>query len=220
MPTTARRVRLRALAGSIVVVFFSGSCSRGPGGSEGQPPPATPAPTQSAAQQPVAQCPPGGFGNTTVIELAETKGVCAAVINGGDKIGTIWTNWGSWAYWDVCNRCTNPVDIKLRRWSSDPSVDFQYTFPMINAANEIELLSVGTYPSAGGSIRGRLNDGPRERASREYQLSWRATGTLPWTDIDPRLEIERDHFALWEGLLKNFGSEAAALTALEAISQT
>ncbi len=205
MPTTARRVRLRALAGSIVVVFFCGSCSGGSGGSEGQPPPATPAPTQSTAQQPVAQCPPGGFGNTTVIELAETKGVCTAVTSGADKIPTIWTSWGGFAFWEVCNRCTAPVDIKLRRWSSDPSEDFEFTIPMMGAGGEIELLTVGTYPTLGSSIRGLLKSGARERASRDYVASWRLSGALVYSDIDPRLEIERDHFALWEGLIKTFG---------------
>ncbi len=41
-------------------------------------------------------------------------------------------------------------------------------------------------------IRGLLRSDARERASRNYDVSWRVTGTLPWTDIDPRLEIERD----------------------------
>jgi hypothetical protein len=128
--------------------------------------------------------------------------VCAAVTRGGDKFDTIWTTWGHFAYWEICNRCTQRVDIRLRRYSGTFTDDFQYTVPMAGASNEIELHNIGTYPSASGLIRGLLRSDVNERASRNYDVSWRPRGTTSWTDIDPRLEIERDHLTLLNRLIQ------------------
>jgi hypothetical protein len=160
-----------------------------------------PSDPQETILPPLARCPPSGF-NTTVIELAETGGVCAAVTRGGDKFDTIWTTWGHFAYWEICNRCTQRVDIRLRRYSGTFTDDFQYTVPMAGASNEIELHNIGTYPSASGLIRGLLRSDVNERASRNYDVSWRPRGTTSWTDIDPRLEIERDHLTLLNRLIQ------------------
>jgi hypothetical protein len=192
--------------GILAFALLCAGCGGGtpaPGGSGTPPAPAQPPAAQEVILPPLATCPPSGF-NTTVIELADTGGVCAAVTTGADKFDTIYTAWGDMAYWDICNRCSQRVDIKLRRYSGELTDDFDYTIPMAGASNEIELLSVGRYPSLGALIRGRLKSDARDPTSRTYEVSWRITGTLLWTDIDPRLEIERDHFALANRLVQTF----------------
>ncbi len=122
---------------------------------------------------------------------------------GADKLETIRTYWGGIAEWEVCNRCSQNVDIKLWRYSGDLREDFWYTLPPFDAANEIELSNVGRHPALGGRIMGRLKDGATTD-SRDYWVSWRVHGAGMWTDLEPRLEIEKSGLAWANSLVRWF----------------
>lgn len=116
-------------------------------------------------------------------------GVCEARVESADKLPVLTTYRGFDAVWDVCNRCKEPVDVRLRSFLPGLDEIFERTLPPTSASNEIELWSV--QPNGIRPIRGWVRpDAPR---MVYYEFSWRFSGTLEWHDIDPRLEIEDTH---------------------------
>ncbi len=155
-----------------------------------QPVEPTPTPTRQALEpEPLIRCPLSGF-HVVVIELApNTDGVCEARIESADKLPVLTTYRGFDAVWDVCNRCKEPVDVRLRSFLPGLDEIFEHTVPPTSASNEIEL--TGVQPNGIRPIRGWVRrDAPQ---TADYEFSWRFSGTLEWTDIDPRLEIEDTH---------------------------
>jgi hypothetical protein len=151
--------------------------------------------------EPITCSSTGGYG-FTVIELHEDSGSCTARIAGGDKLETLFTTWGAFPTWSICNRCSQAVDVRLRNWEEEPQENFVYTRPPWDVAGDIELLRVCS--QGHGAIDGLLKNAPEPSTSKsiQYFFSWRVSGQLAWTDIDPRLEIERDRAALVDRLLK------------------
>jgi hypothetical protein len=190
-------------------VALCGCNSRDPASSAAtaQPAPgAAPVAATAGTQQTSAavgkSCPTAGGVPWTVVELAERSGRCEAVTNGAEKFEAIWTRWGSFASWIVCNRCSSPVDVKIR---DVPPDDFVYTVPQMDGDNAIVLENIGPN-SSDKQMYGLLHPGPDERVTRNYNVSWRLHGTLAWTNLEPRLEIERDNIALWNRLLNTFAT--------------
>jgi hypothetical protein len=154
--------------------------------------------------EPIRECGSSGIG-FTIIELNEDSGSCEARSLGSDKLDPLYTQWGGYANWSVCNRCSVAIDLRLRGFEplSLPDI-FESTTPPWDSGNVIEVSRV--CPQDFEDVSGRLiRPTTLDPTTVFYQFSWRRSGTLAWTDIDPRLEIERDRGNLLDRVRRDWG---------------